>query len=793
MTAWLESGLSNALVATLLAVVACVVTRASRNPKIVFAAWVLVLAKLVTPPLVGLPLESLRPRWQVIEAPVAGHALALPPLANPYATLPAPTAEIDDAVTVVSADVDSERLGSGRVLLSESFLAPIEADQRDMALVDSPDEAARSDASAWGAIPLLFGLWLAGSALWFAVAAARIARFGRFLRLARLAPGALQAEVRALALGMNLRQAPTVRLVNRRVPPLVWAMTGPATILLPVALVRGLSDEQRSALLAHELVHLKRHDHLVRWLELAVLGLYWWHPVAWWARRNVERAAEHCCDAEVMAMFPQQARSYAEALWTTVDFLSDSRPAMPLGAQAFSQAGHVRRRMEMILQGTVARRVGWPLRWTIVAIGLAVLPLSIRTLWADPPVGPQAEPAATAEPEAPAAIDPVVAVELVGSDEATSSAALSGSVAVEESTEEIASAEPSPSVEERLDRLEKMIQALAERGQTGATEKTKPKTVVVKAAPPASDKSPGKGKPTLKDKSHGDTKSPDDDKSIPLSIELAPDATIEIERFLVDAMRQAAINLELAKTNLARYEAATRQVQAVKKAFEADTVNVDQLLEAQRRVAEAYSAYIRNAGELSTSPERSLFVAKAQLMSANRALQDAKETWKKIHEAATPGSAEEKAEAMAREQYYQFKMQAQALLNEYHQAQSRISALAGSPTQKGLEWLTSEAARHQSKKDEVRRQAEKKLSASGFLLERAKAEKIREEARREIERAKREAEAARRQLEALERHVKAREAEAATAAAKAEAAAKNLEAVEAAEKASQEAKKPEKQ
>ena len=49
---WLiETGLSNAVVAPALALVAVVVSRCSRRPALVHALWLLVLLKLITPPI----------------------------------------------------------------------------------------------------------------------------------------------------------------------------------------------------------------------------------------------------------------------------------------------------------------------------------------------------------------------------------------------------------------------------------------------------------------------------------------------------------------------------------------------------------------------------------------------------------------------------------------------------------------------------------------------------------------------------------------------------------------------
>ena len=79
---------------------------------------------------------------------------------------------------------------------------------------------------------------------------------------------------------------------------MVWVpLAGPPHLVLPEELWGLLDATQQDAILAHELAHLKRRDHWVRRLEALACGLYWWDPVAWWARREVERAEERCCDA----------------------------------------------------------------------------------------------------------------------------------------------------------------------------------------------------------------------------------------------------------------------------------------------------------------------------------------------------------------------------------------------------------------------------------------------------------------------------------------------------------------
>jgi outer membrane protein TolC len=71
------------------------------------------------------------------------------------------------------------------------------------------------------------------------------------------------------------------------------------------------------------------------------------------------------------------------------------------------------------------------------------------------------------------------------------------------------------------------------------------------------------------------------------------DEELEISHQLADAVRQLVLNYELTQTNFNRTLAADRQVSALQAAFEAQTVTLDQLLEAQRRRAEAQTSFFR--------------------------------------------------------------------------------------------------------------------------------------------------------------------------------------------------------
>src|SRR5262249_59208102 len=150
---------------------------------------------------------------------------------------------------------------------------------------------------------------------------------------------------------------------------------GRPLLLVPADLLAQLTREQQETLLAHELAHLRRRDHWVRALEFVTMGLYWWHPVVWYARRTLREAEEQCCDAWVVSLLPGAGKTYATALLETLDFLSDARPATPLLASGVGEVSDLKRRLTMIMCGNTPRALTWRGTLAVLALGLLALPL----------------------------------------------------------------------------------------------------------------------------------------------------------------------------------------------------------------------------------------------------------------------------------------------------------------------------------------------------------------------------------------------------------------------------------
>jgi bla regulator protein blaR1 len=357
MRTLLEYALANAAAATALALVALAVGFVVRRPAVRNALWVLVLVRLVLPPVWTVPLPV------PIEQPVEIAST----VADPIPPAPEPT-PIEDEPLVF--DHQGEEV-------------PVATDVAEPAAVAPAVEEAPASFPTYAVIG---GVWAAGCGFVFARAAWRVGRFRRALRDARPAPEAIRQQAATLATAMGLRRCPMVLVVPGRVSPALW-MPGlfprQAKVLLPAGLVSVLDDGQRAAVLAHELAHLRRGDPWVRWLEVLVGGLYWWFPLVAWFRRHLRASEEACCDLWVVAALGGR-RAYATALVETAAFLGGPSPvASPVLASGAGPVLDLQRRVTMIMQAT------WPARLTrfglATVLGVGVAGLSFGPALAQPP------------------------------------------------------------------------------------------------------------------------------------------------------------------------------------------------------------------------------------------------------------------------------------------------------------------------------------------------------------------------------------------------------------------------
>ena len=141
------------------------------------------------------------------------------------------------------------------------------------------------------------------------VSIGRIRCLQLLLREAQPADGNTQEWVDELAVNLGVDRSPSVWCIGGKLSPMVWSLGGRPRLILPTELWKGLDEHQRATLIIHELAHLRRGDHHLRFFELLVSALYWWHPVLWWARQALRHVEEQCCDAWVSTRPRAAARS----------------------------------------------------------------------------------------------------------------------------------------------------------------------------------------------------------------------------------------------------------------------------------------------------------------------------------------------------------------------------------------------------------------------------------------------------------------------------------------------------
>jgi hypothetical protein len=207
-----------------------------------------------------------------------------------------------------------------------------------------------ADDSLAQALPVLgfWLVWLAGATLVIArgcVAGLLLSWFGWSRK--PVANVAVKASVESLSrqLGISRR----VRLIESAglAGPIVFGVFRP-TIGLPMDFTERFRPDQREAMLAHELAHLVGNDPL--WYRLADLAtaILWWHPLAWWARRQLHIASEQAAD-EASSLVADGPGALAECLVELSGRMTRKRSFVSLGVEGSGFRSGLGRRVERLV------------------------------------------------------------------------------------------------------------------------------------------------------------------------------------------------------------------------------------------------------------------------------------------------------------------------------------------------------------------------------------------------------------------------------------------------------------
>ncbi len=262
-------------------------------------------------------------------------------------------------------------------------------------------------------LPILFAIWgivaglLAIRLLLGALAVRRIVR-----RAQPLDDATWQTPLYEIADRLGLDSAPRLLRSADVKMPFAAGLLAP-TIVLP-AESDDWSTERRSAVLVHELGHVRRRDLVGHTLGRIACALYWFHPLVWTAARRLRAESEQACD-DLALTFGARPSDYAEHLLDIVTCVRNHNT--PSVALAMAHRKEFEGRMLAILNPELRRRGPTRAQGASYAFALAGVALLIGAVV---PVERQASgverPASSAERSALSAQDSMADMRLEPQD-----------------------------------------------------------------------------------------------------------------------------------------------------------------------------------------------------------------------------------------------------------------------------------------------------------------------------------------------------------------------------------------
>ncbi len=317
-----------------------------RRPALRYWLWLLLVVKLITPPLVAVPL------------------------------LPAVTSNVDAAAV---ATAPSQPMRHHELALEQRIQANPAVDGTTSVAVDEGAEGgaivvASPEIQAGVQVPyfaVLLAVSLIGTCVLLTVHGVRAAKLYRWIKRAGAENSLLAESCADVASSLGIRGVVRSCVVDTHTTPLLLAWRRPL-IVMPRQLIDDLSPQQLRGIVAHELAHLSRRDHWANLFVFIVKLLLWWNPVIWWAERELRVAQELCCDAIAIDHSGANRHGYATTLLKALDFIQQE-PLVPHAlASGMGSRVSILRRFKMIGETQLSYQLS---RWTLLILLAVAIPM----------------------------------------------------------------------------------------------------------------------------------------------------------------------------------------------------------------------------------------------------------------------------------------------------------------------------------------------------------------------------------------------------------------------------------
>ncbi len=342
--AWVASATWQlALLVCVVAAVAWAVRRAS--PRLRYALWLLVLLKVFLPPSLavgwGVGRWGLRPLWHSMQPTVANMRFDAP----------------------ISSAAGNTAVG------------------QEIAAKNGVASAQYFPAAGLPSATLLFVIWSAGCALFVGFVLWHYRRLVISTRkMQQIDEGPLRVQLESIALRMGEKRIPELFISTKATSPFLFGLARPS-IVLPRQVVERLSEADIHGVLLHELNHWRRRDPWIGWLQVLTQGLFWFHPLVWYANARLRQERESVCDEAVLRAGVCEPFSYGEAILGVLVAARGRSLVQGSLVGVFEPGANIQKRLEEIMNFQPGKReFGFWSRAAVAAFALLFLPMAVPGL-----------------------------------------------------------------------------------------------------------------------------------------------------------------------------------------------------------------------------------------------------------------------------------------------------------------------------------------------------------------------------------------------------------------------------
>lgn len=216
-------------------------------------------------------------------------------------------------------------------------------------------------------LPFFLIVWVAGVAFFSLRIVTALVYIEKIKGESILLQNEWTAHVQQLANQFNIGRS--VQLAESALirAPIVFGYLKPI-ILIPIGMCSALSTKQLETIFLHEMMHIRRKDYLINFIQTCVEAIYFFNPFIWIISGIIKQEREHCCDDAVVKL-SGNTKEYALALATLEEVrLSKTGLSISLATNKNQLLKRIKRLMEKSVKNYSSRDRIMPI--LLIAIGL---------------------------------------------------------------------------------------------------------------------------------------------------------------------------------------------------------------------------------------------------------------------------------------------------------------------------------------------------------------------------------------------------------------------------------------